>query len=149
MEIISGQSNLNHARFAVQQVVLQLKDIQPDFMVIAGSPASHFKSCSELLSAHYPRTQMIGCSSHDGIMTEQGFCQSEIGCSFGAWALADSKGCYGVALSHGSENIEATVNHTLDQALSNAGRMGELPTLIWLHSSTEYKEKMLRAIGKF
>lgn len=144
MEIKTAQSNLNQARFAVQQVALSIGPIEPQFIVVAASPAAHFEKCQVLLHESFPSAQIVGCSSFDGVMTEEGLCQSETGCSLGVWALSDPKGSYGAGICHSCE--KQSVEEALDLALENAGRSGELPTLIWLLSSTRKEEEVLQEL---
>ena len=148
MEIRTAQSNLIQARFAVQQVMMDLEGEQPHLIVVAASPASHFDTCQALLHQEYPQVQIIGGSSFDGLMTQEGVCQSDTGCSLGVWCLSDSSGSYGVGYSHYGDDLGEAVSQALSLALSHAGRNGELPALVWLQSASGKENQVLQQLAQ-
>ncbi|MBD1390615.1 FIST C-terminal domain-containing protein [Neiella sp. HB171785] len=147
MHIKTAQSALSVAHLAVTEVVTLLADEAADFIVIAGSPAEHFNRCAELLQQHYPEATIVGCSSFGGVLSDQGHCVAESGASFAAWLLNDPNGSYGVALqTFTNSDPEQVAKQALDDALNAANRCGELPALIWMHSTPGHEEQILAAL---
>ena len=97
----------------------------------------------------FPASQIMGCSSCQGIMTEAGY-HSAQGWALAAWALCDVFGAYGsagVACSgqDGASN-ESMAIAAVDLAMARSRRPGELPALVWLHASPGIEESVIRGI---
>lgn len=93
----------------------------------------------------YPESQIMGCSSCQGIMTEHGY-HSADGLALACWALWDESGAYGCALAPLQEDIDAVVADLLQTAIARSERPGELPSLVWLHASPGCEEQLMMAI---
>ncbi|GGA67708.1 hypothetical protein GCM10011369_06700 [Neiella marina] len=147
MHIKTAQSAISEANLAVAEIVALLGDAAPDFIVVAGSPANHFNDCAAALQRRYPAVTIVGCSSFGGVLSDKGHCVAESGTSFAAWALYDQNGSYGVALrSFELDSTDTIVRQALDDALQSARRSGELPALIWMHSTPGVEERILTAL---
>ncbi len=104
---------------------------------------------ASLLRRQFPTTQIMGCSSCRGIMTEAGY-HSTHGQALAGWALWDELGAYGsAAISCAgcvSESMELAAASAVDLAMSRSRRFGELPSLILLHASPGTEEAAIRGI---
>lgn len=104
--------------------------------------------CSAL-SRNFTDIPFHGASSCHSIMTEQGVHHGPV---VAILAIYDSGlHAYGTGispLSSNNLNIKKTTNCALDMALSHAGRRGELPSLILLHSTPGSEEEIIEAIDQ-
>lgn len=93
----------------------------------------------------FPNTAIIGCSSCHGTMTEKGYIG---GHSLAVWAVKDDHGAFGTALLEVGDDsdVHQLAKQTLQNAIAQSGRPGELPSLIVLHATPGHEETILRAI---
>jgi len=78
-------------------------------------------------------------------MTEDGY-HSADGLGLGLIAIDDPEGAYGVGISPKRKDSRAAVRKALDQAISNAGRTGETPTVVIVSPSPGDEEQIIEAI---
>jgi hypothetical protein len=79
-------------------------------------------------------------------------------CSFGEanvalWGLSDKDGSYGVGFSAFDDvqdraSVKQATQCALDQALSQSGRDGELPSMIWMHASPGNEEAIVATLDE-
>lgn len=93
------------------------------------------------------QAQVIGCTTHKGIITEHGW-HSESHRGLGLMLISDEMGAYGVAAHSLSSVREAReVSAKLaEEACIAAGRPGELPAHVLVHSTMGYEEQVLLGI---
>ncbi|MDX8393228.1 MAG: FIST N-terminal domain-containing protein [Mariprofundales bacterium] len=91
-----------------------------------------------------PQTPMIGSTSCRGIMTDSGFSATGVAL-LGLW---DSDGAFGVGVQSQSEgsNPILVAKKALLQAIDEAQRPGESPSLIWMHSCPGNEELLIEGI---
>ena len=101
---------------------------------------------SRLLSeAAGPGCQLHGATSCLGSMTDEGF-HSEEGVGMSLWGLDDPEGSYGTGMADiGTDPAEAAVA-ALEQALEQSGRIGEVPTLVWINGAPGEEEALIAGI---
>jgi hypothetical protein len=88
-----------------------------------------------------------GGTSCLGAMTEEGF-HSRDAFGLGLLGIADSEGSYGAGLADAAEDPESAAIRALEEALSQAGRRGEVPAAVLVSSSPGREERIIRAIEK-
>lgn len=96
----------------------------------------------------FPTTPFIGCSSCLGVMTDKGYHPGPVIALMGIYDSSYS--AYGtglVDLSHCSDYKKAT-QIALQQALTASHRVGEVPSLIVLHSTPGNEELFIDAIDE-
>ncbi|MDE1339241.1 FIST signal transduction protein [Vibrio aestuarianus] len=101
---------------------------------------------SSEFAKHLPQTPIIGCSSCRGVMTEYGFIEGPV---IGVILIYDSSfSAFGTGFADlaNPKDIKTTVNQVLDHALVNANRLGEVPSLIVLHSTPGHEERLIQSI---
>lgn len=98
------------------------------------------------LSHHFPTIPFIGCSSCQGLMTEHGFHAGPVVALMGIY---DQQPCaYGNGLVELNDNIDQkqAAYRAIQQALIQAGRVGEIPNLILLHATPGFEEEFIDVI---
>lgn len=103
------------------------------------------KQIQQELRLHFPGIPFIGCSSCQAIMTDKGF---HIGPVVALMAIYDcSYSAYGTGLVElGQEDDRQAAYVAIQQALRQANRIGEVPSLILLHSTPGHEEAFIDAI---
>lgn len=89
--------------------------------------------------------QLHGASSCLGAMTETGFHSAE-GTGLSLWGIMDPEGSYGTGAACIGENPEAAAVEALEQALEQAERFGEVPTLVWMNGAPGCEEALIAGI---
>lgn len=152
MKIATAYSVSSSTEVACQQAIEKLSaqsDIPPKFIVCYYSANHQYSQIAKDLHFAYGSSAIIGCSSCQGVMTEQGF-HAQGGSSLALWAIWDEFGNYGTGLECFNDNSDETIfratQKALIEALEDANRPGELPDLIWLHPSPGYEERIIEAI---
>ncbi len=104
---------------------------------------------SVLFAQHFPNVPFIGCSSCHGVMTESGYHQGPV---IAILSIHESlnRCAYGsgiVKLNHGS-NYGLAAQEAITQALLSADRVGEVPELVIVHSTSGHEERLIEAIDQ-
>lgn len=147
MKIATSSSNKRLIHEAVNDIVAEIsKSIHsPNLILIYYTETQDAAILKETLRKYYPQTQLLACSSCQGTMSDQGYLQ---GHSIVVLAIQDDKGAYGTSACHlnTSRPVIDQVKNVLQQAIANSQRLGELPALIILHSTSGYEELILQGI---
>ncbi len=137
MRVATAFSLHSQSERAVDELIATLNQTasEPPRLVLVYFTEQHAgETLLALLRQAFPASQLMGCSSCQGIMTEAGY-HSADGMAVACWALWDESGAYGCALSPLQDDIDAAVASLLDTAIQRSNRPGELPSLVWLHAS--------------
>ncbi len=107
------------------------------------------QNLSVLFAQYFPNIPFIGCSSCHGVMTETGYHQGPV---LAILSIHESnQNCaYGsgfVSLNHCSDYGLAAQN-AINQALFSADRVGEVPELVIVHSTSGHEERLIEAIDQ-
>lgn len=92
-----------------------------------------------------PEVKVHGCTSCQGVMTEDGV-HSEDGRALALFGILDADGVYGVGACVQGSTPRGAASTALTLALTDAGRPGELPDLIWLNAPPGHEELVLQGI---
>jgi hypothetical protein len=150
METATGSSTHENADEAIGQAYeLARREISHEANLIAlyATPNYSGTALLEYLRQVEPRAQVIGCTTHKGVLTDRGW-HSESNRGLGLMLLSDDLGSFGVAaqgLSTAREAREISAKIT-EEACASAGRPGELPSHILVHSTIGYEEEVLLGI---
>ncbi|MDQ7003244.1 MAG: FIST N-terminal domain-containing protein [Ghiorsea sp.] len=90
--------------------------------------------------------QLAGSSSCLGAMNEAGFHVAD-GAGLSLMVFAEDEGDFGVGLVRQDGASEQAAVEALVQAIADAGRPGELPSLIWMNASPGQEEALLQGIA--
>lgn len=90
-------------------------------------------------------TALHGGSSCQGVMTDKGIAMKD-GYGMCAFAIWDKLGAYGTAMAELGTTPRAAAARATEMALSNAGREGEAPDLVWLTMAPGGEEHVLAGI---
>ncbi|PMH46510.1 histidine kinase [Vibrio sp. 10N.286.49.B3] len=104
------------------------------------------------ITEYFPGIPVQGCSSYQGIMTEKGYHDGPV---VGLLAIYDNtyKSVFGTGISTlddavnpSHDEVGLCITQALDQALLNADRVGEIPSLIIMHATPGFEELMMTSI---
>jgi len=147
MDIATGCSKKLNEAEAVREAYDQLTEKMgiPSFLFVLSTVTYNNKMIMHELNALMVDTKLIGCTSCIGLFTERGFC-SENNRALGLFGIKDDMGCFGIAALSLSDNLLSDGQEVIRKALNNAGRPGELPTMILITSAPGHEEDLINGI---
>lgn len=149
MKIATASTTVADTATAARSSMIELKERlggEPDLLLAYYSDPYDSAAISTILREEAGADcQIQGGTSCLGAMTESGF-HSEDGVGLSLWGLRDSAGSYGVGAAVMGDDPEAAAVEALEQALDQAGRMGEVPTLVWINGAPGREEAMIAGI---
>ena len=123
---------------------------KPDLVIASYSSLSNASKLVGRLNTLFPNCAIAGASTCRGAITGQGLC------AFGEsnvalWGLSDKQGSYGVGfaafdIDADRASVQDATEKALDIALTQSGRDGELPNLIWMHASPGNEEAIVATL---
>lgn len=117
----------------------------PDLVITSYSSLCDTAQLTTQLANHFPNSAIMGASTCRGSITADGVVKfGEPNVSL--WGLSDDDGDYGVGFARYDASVEVAAHKALDMAIKQAGREGELPDLIWIHSSPGHEEKIVATL---
>jgi len=149
MHVATADSTSESSKEAADQLWEQLSTrlgSPPDWIVIAPSVSYDISQLQQTLNSLGAK-RFHGSTSCLGAMTERGVVNTE-GRGIAAFGIADPDGDYGVgeATLDASASPEAAACQALDKALSDAGRPGEMPGLIWISAPPGCEERVINGL---
>lgn len=105
------------------------------------------KKLSATLASKLPNIPFIGCTSYKGVMTDQGVFTDPVIALMGIYD--NSISAYGTGFSDldtFNHDINKAVTSAINQALISANRIGEVPSLVLLHSTPGNEEHIIDQI---
>ena len=120
-------------------------DAPPDWIVAYPSVGLDGEGVARALAENVGSVPTHAATSCLGAMTAAGF-HSDDGCGVGVLAIHDPEGDYGTAMAPLGEDPAAAASTAVIEALTNAGRPGEQPMLIWLSAVPGSEEAVLAGI---
>lgn len=120
----------------------------PDLIIVSHTAISNSHSYAEIIRNKFPTAKCMGSTSCRGVLTNEGL--SDFGQpGYALWALRDLDGDFGVGVASFGDSISNATLDALNQAISSADREGELPDLVWIHSSPGNEEAVVRSIDQY
>ncbi len=149
MHIATADSTLKSSKEAAGQLWEQLSSrlgSPPDWIVIAPSVSYDISQVQQTLNSLGAK-RFHGSTSCLGAMTERGVINNE-GRGIAAFGITDPDGDYGVgeASLDAAASPETAACQALDAALSDAGRPGEVPGLIWISAPPGCEERVINGL---
>lgn len=148
MRISTAALQGDHSREAIANACRKLADELggPADLVVAFHTSSESNAeVEKALSANLANSALIGCTSCRGAMTDLGlFGFGDFG--LGLWGVRDPEGAYGVGFAELGNNPKQAACDALEAALTNAGRPGETPELVWVHATPGDEEAVLAGL---
>lgn len=148
MKIASSWSTARETQDAVAGLwseVTTALGASPDWVAYYPSVEHNAEIAAAALEEHRGDTAVHGATSCLGVMTGAGF-HTEDGVGMGMLAISDPDGSYGVAAAPLGDNPQAAAQQALLDAMTDAGRMGEPPSLVWLAAVPGAEEALLNGI---
>ncbi len=147
---ISTSSSACESTDDLNRVCRELADklnSSPNLVIASYSSLCETTQLATQLTDNFPDSAVLGASTCRGSITADGVM------AFGKpnvslWGLSDEDGDYGVGFAHYDTSVEAAAQKALDMAVRQAGREGELPDLIWIHSSPGHEEKVVSTLDQ-
>ena len=151
MKIISSISQKIDSRVAIEEclMVLEKELTEPSIILCYFTEEHNENIILSLLKKQFPKSKIHGCTSCQGIMTDDGFASNN---ALAIWVLIDTKnGRYGTSISQyqNVDTVESLTIKLLESAISDSGREGELPSLVLLHATSGHEESIISTIDDF
>ncbi len=115
----------------------------PDLVVLGAVCGYDIAQLATHLDRLLPDAATIGTTSSNGVMTHRGFHNQP---SLALWGLRDPDGAYGSALCPNDGEDRKAAARAVKEAIADAGRPGEMPSVIWIHSSPTHEEETIAGI---
>lgn len=152
MKLVSAYSTIHDETKAIfeayQKILQQLNGQLPQLLVIHSTVTYNSVSLMKSIKEIAPSVPVYGGTSCAGIMTDKGF-HSNDGKGLGLLGILDPEGAYGVGACDLSENPRLAAREASMRALEQAGRPGEIPSMVWIMSAPGCEEAVLQGIGDF
>lgn len=148
MQFVTQISQIPNSHEAVNELIAPLRRDGLSCLVVYYTDNHDPEVIRQTLLTAFPSIPFIGCSSCKGLMTEAGHFKEPI---IGLMAFYDpGSHAYGSGFSEilSDTNIKSATNHALNQALVMANRVGEVPSVIVLHSTPGHEEEIISHIRK-
>lgn len=141
----STESDTNEAVASLWAEVNAELGERPDWITFYPSVEHDATVAAAALSSHSGDTPLHGATSCLGVMTGAGF-HTDDGVGMGMLAISDPAGSYGVAAAPIGGDPTAAAQQALLDAMTDAGRVGEPPSLVWLAAVPGAEEALLSGI---
>ncbi|OAN17909.1 hypothetical protein A3K86_03045 [Photobacterium jeanii] len=145
MDIATSFSAFHSSDQAISDAIrkLDMKIANPKLVLVYLSEHYDENIVRARITDAYPESQVLACTSCQGIMTDAGYKRGE---GIALWALCDYNGAYGSAIVSSNQTPYDMARQAVLQAIENSGRPGELPALILLHATPGAEEEVLKGI---
>ncbi|WP_299018766.1 FIST signal transduction protein [uncultured Photobacterium sp.] len=145
MDIATSFSAFHSSDHAVSDAIRKLKSkiTNPRLILVYFSENYDDALIQQALTTAFPDAQILGCSSCQGVMTDEGYNRGE---GIALWAMCDYNGAFGSAIVSTKQSPYDMARQALLRAIENSGRPGELPALILLHASPGKEEDVIKGI---
>ena len=148
MEIATAQSEAGSVERAAEEIARTLaldRRGAPDFATVhfgsGTAPEALRAACRRLM----PGAALHGGSSCLGGMTQDGL-NIASGAGVSALAIWDPEGSYGTASAELGPDAQAAASAAIARALDDAGRLGEVPELVWLTVAPGREEQVVAGL---
>ncbi|MGC9423301.1 FIST signal transduction protein [Vibrio sp.] len=148
MRLITAYTHILTPQKAIDQLQEELEKEGIASLICYYSEEHAGHEIQHALTQAFPSTPFIGCSSCCGVMTDQGY---HAGPVIALMAIYDSfYSAYGTGLINFTLGCDHKKNTqiALQQALVSADRVGEVPSLVVLHSTPGNEELLIDAIDE-
>lgn len=140
----TGRDTVEAVEAAYQQLLQELGAV-PTLLIVYSSVIYDSELLAATLQTLSPNTPILGGTSCLGVMTQMGF-HSEAGVGLGLFGIYDPMGDYGVGIAPLAGDPRKAGALAVEQAIENAQRFGELPTLAWVTNIPGHEEATLQGI---
>lgn len=140
---VSNQSTA----LAVRELASQLDgaQISPSFICVFYDADHEDGPIHDLLRARFPEAALLGGTSCNGAMTEDGLGGAG---SIGVLLVEDPDGDYGSAAVEFDGDAADCAERALHAALGDAGCAGELPELVWIYQAPGQEEGVIEGLRR-
>ena len=148
MKIATSWSSAKDARTAAAAAYRSLADqlgATPQLLFLSASAAYDWEAFAPTLHELAPAVPIHGASSCMGVMTESGF-HGQGGRGLGMLGILDPRGAYGVGAVRKTGDPRSAAARAARGALEQAGRPGEVPSLVWITVAPGNEELVLEGL---
>lgn len=126
--------------------VLEQLSTEPQLLFLHSSITYDGAALMAALAERAPGIPIHGATSCVGAMTQLGFhCENDRG--LGILGVLDPDGSYGVGAAELDGDPRAAARRAGELALQHAGRLGEVPNMVWIVSAPGSEEMVLQGLG--
>ncbi len=146
MYIATSGSENEVTPIALQEAIesLKAKISSPNILITYFTENHDARLIHQALTTAFPTTQILGCSSCQGAMSNEKFYQQN---ALVLWAADDELGAYGTAITqYNADNPFLSAQTCIQDAITLSGREGELPALVLLHATPGCEEEVIAGI---
>ena len=148
MQIATGWSTQKIAERAAREAmagIVAAGDRHPDFVLCELTEDYDVEEVLALLTQTWPETPVHLATTCRGVLLRRGW-TSSAGRVLGLWSVFDAQGAFGTGGVPLEDRPSAAAALATRQALDQAGRAGELPSLIWISTAPGCEEQVLAGI---
>ncbi len=118
----------------------------PSLLIVQSSVAYDIREIVTLLRSRDRPPCLLGYTSCRGVMTHEGvYMKNDVG--LGMLGISDPEGGYGVGIIPIGENPGRDAARAVLDAVQQADRPGEVPSLVWLSSAPGHEEALISGIA--
>ena len=146
--VVTATSDRNDTRQAIDDIVTAVmlgQDRPPDFVSVHHGASRRVGDLWPLVMASFGRSAVHGASSCKGVMTQQGILDARDD-AIGVFALWDRAGAFGSAMEPLGDCARTAARAATQAALRRAGRLGEVPDIVWLAATPGQEEAVLDGV---
>lgn len=158
MRVATAWSELSDPALALERAYQDLTDRlggkTPDWVLVTSTIAYDAHTLYEAWQANeYPSHRLHGLSSSRGVMTERGHHGGDERRALALWGVSDEEGAFGIGAASLSaptpQTPQEAAHAALDQALTRAGRPGQVPQAVWVSTVPGIEEEVLKGIEAY
>ncbi|TXD39636.1 hypothetical protein FRC96_06835 [Lujinxingia vulgaris] len=127
------------------QVLAQRLGAAPDIIFVYTTETYDTAAVNGRLAELAGGVPIHGGTSCQGVMTDEGVA-SDQGHGLAMMGIADAEGAYGVGVSEIGESPREAARRAVQGALSQAGRPGQVPQMLWLMAAPGCEEELIAGI---
>ncbi|MGL1931022.1 MAG: FIST C-terminal domain-containing protein [Desulfotalea sp.] len=148
MKISTKASNERHIDAIENLYESLIRDLEsdPDFVIVYCSVDYDIDNIVKTIRSRTPGVALHGGTSCMGVMTQNGAVTANSS-GLALMGIADPKGSYGVGIVSVDGSPEKAAEESVTNALKQAERPGEVPTMVWLTAVPGCEEAVLRGIA--
>ncbi|RVU41394.1 hypothetical protein EA187_18800 [Lujinxingia sediminis] len=148
MKFASARSVARDPKVAAREgyrLLSERLEASPDIIFLYATETYDTAAVNAHLVALAGDVPIHGGTSCQGVMTDEGMA-SEEGHGLAMMGIADAEGAYGVGAWEIGDSPREAAQRALQEALSQAGRPGQVPQMLWLMAAPGVEEELIEGI---
>lgn len=149
MKICTAHSIADNASRAIDEAydnLIEQMEASPDVVFTYATETYDPSALNQQLRERAGDIPLHGGTSCQGVITEKGMAGDD-GHGLGLLAISDPDGAYGVGAADIGDDPGGAARQAVQTALNQAGRIGEVPQMIWLTAAPGHEEAVIEGIA--